>query len=184
VTSRISAGHSEELEVRKNAARHVAGQLGFESPIFHDLPDNQLDMVSLLQCTQLIEKTIAMFSPEIIYTHFPGDLNVDHRQTARAAITASRPTPASKIKRLLFFETPSSTEWNADPSVSTFSPTWFCDISAVIDKKIEALRLYGDECPAWPHARSVEAIGHLARWRGASIGRPAAEAFMPGRVLA
>ena len=31
---------------------------------------------------------------------------------------------------------------------------------------------------AFPHARSVEAVRHLAHWRGASVGMVAAEAFV------
>ena len=29
----------------------------------------------------------------------------------------------------------------------------------------------------WPHARSIEAVEHLARWRGAQVGLEAVEAF-------
>jgi hypothetical protein len=36
---------------------------------------------------------------------------------------------------------------------------------------------------AWPHARSLPACEHLARWRGASIGVEAAEAFVAGRLI-
>ena len=35
----------------------------------------------------------------------------------------------------------------------------------------------------WPHARSMEAVEYLARWRGASIGVKAAEAFILGRNI-
>jgi hypothetical protein len=33
----------------------------------------------------------------------------------------------------------------------------------------------------YPHARSIKAVEHLARWRGASVGVEAAEGFMLGR---
>ena len=36
---------------------------------------------------------------------------------------------------------------------------------------------YASEMRAWPHARSLEALEHLARWRGAQVGVEAAEAF-------
>jgi hypothetical protein len=35
----------------------------------------------------------------------------------------------------------------------------------------------------WPHARSIRALEHLARWRGASVGVEAAEAFVLGRGI-
>jgi hypothetical protein len=35
----------------------------------------------------------------------------------------------------------------------------------------------------WPHARSLKAVEHLARFRGATVGVEAAEAFVLGREL-
>jgi len=35
----------------------------------------------------------------------------------------------------------------------------------------------------WPHARSLEAVESLAKWRGASVGVIAAEAFVLGRAI-
>jgi hypothetical protein len=39
------------------------------------------------------------------------------------------------------------------------------------------LEAYADEMRPWPHARSISALEHLARWRGAQVGVEAAEAF-------
>jgi len=39
------------------------------------------------------------------------------------------------------------------------------------------------EARDWPHARSARAVESLARWRGASVGAQAAEAFMLIREL-
>ena len=57
------------------------------------------------------------------------------------------------------------------------------DISKTLDLKIEALNAYAIEMRPWPHARSIDAVTHLARWRGASMGMNAAEAFMLGRKI-
>jgi len=38
------------------------------------------------------------------------------------------------------------------------------------------------EMRSWPHSRSLEAMEHLVRWRGAMVGVEAAEAFMLGRT--
>ena len=62
-------------------------------------------------------------------------------------------------------------------------PTWFVDVSTTIDTKLQALKAYRFEMRPWPHARSIEAVLHLAKWRGASIGTEAAEAFVLGRNL-
>ena len=42
---------------------------------------------------------------------------------------------------------------------------------------------YAAELRDWPHPRSRQGVEHLARWRGATVGMEAAEAFMLGRRL-
>jgi hypothetical protein len=49
---------------------------------------------------------------------------------------------------------------------------------------LAALDAYSSELRPWPHPRSRQGIEHLARWRGATIGADAAEAFVLGRRLA
>ena len=65
----------------------------------------------------------------------------------------------------------------------SFEPNWFVDVSDTLELKLKALEFYQDEMRPWPHARSVRAVEHLARWRGATIGVEAAEAFVLGRAL-
>ena len=43
--------------------------------------------------------------------------------------------------------------------------------------------VYSSEMRPWPHARSMEALEHLARWRGSQVGVDAAEAFCLLRQL-
>ena len=38
----------------------------------------------------------------------------------------------------------------------------------------DALAAYASEMRAWPHARSIKAVQHLARWRGAQVSVEAA----------
>jgi hypothetical protein len=45
------------------------------------------------------------------------------------------------------------------------------------------LQEYTTEMRAWPHARSLESLEALAKWRGATIGVGAAEAFQLARHL-
>jgi LmbE family N-acetylglucosaminyl deacetylase len=82
------------------------------------------------------------------------------------------------VKRLLSFETASSTEWSPAGGLPPFVPTVFVDIAAHWPKKRAALDAYQSEMRPWPHARSVAAVEHLGRWRGASVGVEMAEAFM------
>jgi len=75
------------------------------------------------------------------------------------------------------FEVPSATGWGDADGTNSFHPNWYEDVSETIAAKIAALREYHEEMRQWPHARSYEAIEHLARWRGAEVGLEAAEAF-------
>ena len=56
-----------------------------------------------------LEKIIFKFKPDLIFTHSYSDLNIDHKITNNAVITATRPI-GKFVKTILFFEIPSSTE--------------------------------------------------------------------------
>ena len=114
--------------------------------------------------------------PEHVYTHHHGDLNVDHRVTQQAVLTACRPLPGSSVREILAFEVMSSTEW-ATPGLAPFIPNAIVDISAYLPKKLEALAEYELEMRPVPHSRSVGNVESLARHRGRSMGVEAAEGF-------
>ena len=169
---------ADQCGALKDAARAAASVLGAAPPRFLELPDNRLDSLDLLDIIQRIEAVVEEVRPDMVLTHHGGDLNVDHRITHRAVLTACRPLPGGSITAIHCFETVSSSEWGAP-----FNPTRFVDISAVIDRKIAALECYAAEMRPFPHARSIQAVRALATVRGASVGRPAAEAFMTVRQV-
>ena len=157
--------------------------LGVKSVSFDNFPDNQMDSVVLLDIVKVIESTISKYKPEMIFTHHSGDLNVDHRVVNKAVVTACRPLANNSVKTVLFYEIPSSTEWQIPSAYPVFTPNWFVDISVELVCKIEALQAYRDELRSWPHPRSVKGVEYLAHWRGATISVDAAEAFVLGRML-
>ena len=168
---------SEELSALGKAANTAGSVLGTAGVELLDLPDNRLDSIDRLDLIKQIENRIDCYRPEVIYVHHAGDVNVDHRRLHEAVTTACRPTPGQLVRRILSYEVASSSEWQPPGSGPAFTPNWFVDISAQWDKKREALMAYASEMRAWPHARSLEALEHLARWRGAQVGVEAAEAF-------
>ena len=172
------------LRTLREAARRAGKLLGAVDVSLAGLPDNRLDGVELLDIVKKIESAIAAARPDIVYTHHNGDVNVDHRIAHDAVIAAVRPQPGNRIRGLYFFETPSSTEWRPPASMPPFQPSHFVDIAKTLDRKMSALRAYDSEMRAWPHPRSYRAIEHLARWRGATVGCEAAEAFENGRTIA
>lgn len=188
ITSRDEQRKHEARQAELSALGRVAHKandlLGVKSLVLHDLPDNRIDSLDRLDVVKVVEGFIQRFQPEVVYTHHSGDLNIDHRRTHEAVVTACRPMlDNQQVRTLLFFEVASSTEWQPPGSGSPFIPDWFVDISGTLDLKLKSLAMYESEMRDWPHARSLAAIEHLARWRGATIGVEAAEAFMLGRRL-
>ncbi len=172
-----------DVEARRQSAKRANTILGVDDLTLLSYPDNRLDAVPLFDIVQEIEQVIARKKPTIVYTHHAGDVNIDHRVAHDAVIAACRPQPSHPVRQLLFFETPSSTEWRPPASRPIFAPNWFVDISDDLALKLEALAAYGHELRGFPHPRSLAAIEHLARWRGASVGLAAAEAFELGRLI-
>lgn len=151
--------------------------LGIKKTFLNKFPDNRMDKVNLLSIVKKIENVLNKVKPEIIYTHHYGDLNVDHQIVHRATVTACRPSPKNLVKKIYTFEVVSSTEWQSNSKEEVFIPNYFVNIDTFIKKKIKALKYYKNEMRPFPHSRSLESIRALARWRGASVGLKAAEAF-------
>ena len=171
-----------DAKVRKKASHKAAKILGVSSTRYFDFPDNKMDTVALLDIVQSVEDLLREIEPEIVYTHHIGDLNIDHQVTHKATMTACRPQPGFCVKEIFAFEVLSSTEWSLSP-VSAFNPKKFVDISATLDRKLNAIDEYSDEMRDFPHARSKDAVLYLAKLRGSSIGVEAAEAFQVERLL-
>lgn len=144
--------------------------------------DNQFDRLPLIHWVELVEDNIKSCYPDIIFTHYEEDLNIDHRITYQAVITATRPQPDCCVKEIYSFEILSSTEW-AFPT--SFSPDVFYGLTeGDIAKKWEILNSkYKNEMREWPHPRSYVGIGTLALYRGLQAGVKHAEAFKTVRVI-
>jgi N-acetylglucosamine malate deacetylase 1 len=181
--NRDISNRNEELSRLGDIAKKANGFLGVDSLNLHDFPDNRLDSLDRLDLIKKVEEFIKKFNPQIVYTHHCGDVNIDHRRIHEAVVTACRPIPNHCVKRLLFFEVASSTEWQTSYFVSSFVPNYFVDISNFLDLKLKALEIYKCEMRDYPHARSIEALKYLAKWRGVSVGVKAAEAFILGREI-
>tara|TARA_B100001093_G_C26485018_1_gene866525 strand:+ start:79 stop:765 length:687 start_codon:yes stop_codon:yes gene_type:complete len=168
----------KELSQLSHCAKKAGKILGISSIDLLDFPDNRMDSVHLLDVVKSIEETINKKKPDVVITHHSGDLNIDHQIVQKAVIVACRPQPGHSVKRILSFEVQSATEWQSPSFGSPFIPNWFENIENTLPQKLKALEIYQSEMHPWPHSRSLKAVKNLARWRGASIGYKAAEAFM------
>jgi len=173
----------EELRALHRAAARASDVLGAKDCELTSLPDNRFDTVALLDVVKIVERAVATWQPEIVYTHHGGDLNVDHAITFRAVLTATRPTPGCFVRSLLAFEVPSSTEWAFGRLEPRFAPDTYVDVGATLERKIAALREYDGELRAFPHPRSAEGLDVVARRWGSVVGVDAAEAFETIRAV-
>lgn len=162
----VAARADASTAASKVLGTKVIGNAGF--------PDNALDSVPLLAVVKEIERVAALVGPDLVYTHFHGDLNVDHGLTCRAVLTALRPLPDTPVIEIRAFEVLSSTEWAV---AEQFHPDTYVDVSGVVELLLEAYDCYAQEQPADPHARSRIALLHKLGARGRVVGLDSAEAF-------
>ncbi len=178
--SRNAAAKKDEIAALNNEMEQANSLIGIKKVFTAGLPDNRFDSVDLLDVVKAVIKVKDEIQPEVVFTHYANDLNVDHRVTYNAVLTACRPMESETVKEIYSFEVLSSTEWNYPLS---FSPDTYFDISGTIAKKKEAMALYASEIRDFPHPRSVEGIELNARWHGMRTGLAYAEAFKTVRVI-
>ena len=171
-----SSDFTHKIERRKKDSQKAASILGIKNTYYERFPDNAMDSVPLLDIVRKIEKVISLSQPDIIYTHYGHDLNIDHRITFQAVMTASRPIIGNHYaKEIYSFEVSSSSEWT---NHERFNPNVYSDISEFVETKINALKIYDKEMRDFPHPRSYKAVEALANIRGSECGCEAAESFM------
>lgn len=164
-------------KVLQNNAKECAKALGVQEIYFKDLPEQELDNIPLINIVKEIERIIEKVKPGIIYTHYKGDINQDHKAVSQATLIAARPKN-QHVKEIYSYELLSSTEWSAPFQENIFMPNVFVDITKEIQEKIKAFKKYQSQIEKWPHPRSIEGIEVLARYRGMQANLLFAEAFL------
>ena len=156
--------------------------VGVQRSFSGNFPNIQMNTVPHLELVQFIESAIQEWGAECIVTHHPSDTNNDHVMTSFAAQAASRLFQRREgvppLRRFLYMEVPSSTEWSFDSSACRFSPNLFVEIGEEgLEVKLRAIEAYTGVMRPYPHPRSSEAIKGLAAYRGVQAGCNYAEAF-------
>lgn len=168
--------------VRRRECINALQVLGIKQNAFGNFPDNQFDAVPLLAIVRDVEDAVQRFKPSIVYTHWRGDLNIDHQRTHEAVRVACRPQPGCTVKKLLYFEVPCSTTWGSVGG-DAFAPDCFVDINYQIGAKLDAAACYVSEMREGPHPRSLATLTDLAHFRGSAVGVTYAEGFKVGRIV-
>ena len=135
---------------------------------------------TLLDITQKIEKEVNQFNPDLVITHNPVEVNIDHVITFKAVEAALRPVN-NKVKPTIWgCEIPCSGKWTLE---TKFIPNVFIDIGDYIEKKILAWSKYLGEARDFPFPRSDEGLVTMAKYRGMEAGLKYAEAYKSWREV-
>lgn len=172
--------NKEQLEILNDEIKKANDIIGIKKCFVYDFPDNRFDSVDLLDIIKVISKIKEEIKPDIIFTHYENDLNIDHKITYQAVITATRPIENESVKEIYSFEILSSTEWQYPIS---FSPDVFFDIQDTMELKLNAMQCYKSELCLYPHPRSLEGIELNAKYNGMRVGKNYVEAFKSVRVI-
>lgn len=121
-----SGGIGGSKKTREAEAKKSAGLIGAKIS-FANLPDTKVS--DGFETISKIEKLVKDFKPTAVFINSKDDTHQDHRNAAKAAISACRFVPA-----VLFYQTPSSNR--------SFNPTFYINITEVADKKIEAVKIH------------------------------------------
>lgn len=175
-------GTGRDAQRRINALA-AAKILGSNAPRFAGFPENRSDTIPLVDIVGAIERCVSEIKPQTVYVSHGGNLNIDHQISFKATVTALRPVPGLPVREIFTYEVLSSTDWAPVGFGKYFDPVRFVDVCAQIDRKIEALKAYGDEMRPSPHARSLEAVTALSKIRGGTAGFEAGEGFAVLRTI-
>lgn len=177
----VTAAHPPEwnkkiIKTKKEERAKAAKLLGIKKSLFLDFPATKLDTISQSELIKKISTCVKAVKPESVFVSHWGDLHKDHKVVFDAAMVATRPFNTS-VKKVLCYEIPSSTSLVPNKEAA-FLPNVFVDISNVLEKKLEIMKVYKTELRKHPHPRSIEALRVHAKKRGTQIGVKAAEAFV------
>lgn len=171
------------IDAKKKETYKANEILGTTEVHFGELPDMRLDSIDHIEINQIIENIIFRVKPEVVYTHFYGDVNLDHRRVYESTLVACRPTMTQSVKEIYCYRVPSSTEWSPQISTSIFMPNIIVDISDVLEHKYKAISAYETEVREYPHPRSVEHVRKLDTVSGLKCGKGPSEELMLLRKL-
>lgn len=180
----VTQGYSPlmtEAELTKARQQVYAVQhcLGIRDVSFCGFPTVKLNSIPHRDLTSALQATVDKTKPRIVYTTPYCDVNMDHRLVCEATMVATRPLPASTVRKVLSYEIAPTTRFAVQP----FAPNVYIDISAFVTKKLEAMACYETELREFPHPRSLEGLQLFARERGLGAGVQAAECFYLIREL-
>jgi N-acetylglucosamine malate deacetylase 1 len=181
VTQTYQPRWPEEVTARKaKEVETVAAAYGMKSVTRLGFPTAKLDVVPQGELIASLAKAIEAVRPEWIYLVHDGDVHTDHHVIFTATMCVLKAFYMKKlgVRRVMSYETLSSTDAAPPQYQRAFVPTIYHDISPCLERKLGIMRMFETEAQPDPFPRGSSAIRALARYRGATVAVEYAEAFM------
>lgn len=138
--------------------------------------DQRLDEESEIDITKRIEMHVVDYKPQLVLTHFQGDLNKDHEIVSKCVKVACRSTVHTSVNVLMEFPVISSSNFNS----IRFEADTYIEISKEqLDAKITAMKCYKSE---YNGIRQGDSIEIMAKYFGYDVGYQYAEVFKTVRT--
>ncbi|MBP9088726.1 MAG: PIG-L family deacetylase [Kofleriaceae bacterium] len=139
---------SGDEAVRSQEAHEAAKLLGAEL-ILGNLPHTKLDEGG--ESIRLIQRTVDAYQPNRIYTHSVNDVHQDHRNIARASLSA-----ICAAAQVACYQAPSATV--------DFRPTMFINIQRQLEQKLELIKAYRSQCQNAAHLAPEQIRANARYW--------------------
>ncbi len=119
----------------------------------------------------VIENAVNETNPHMVFFNYIDDVHQDHRTAAQATVSATR-----YLKEVLYYEV---------PTTQNFEPDVFVNITDVLDKKLDLLKLHASQVDKTrvENLTIVESARSCANFRGFQGRVKYAEGFKALRIL-
>lgn len=173
------------IALRQKQIQAVAQAYGVVDVAQLGYPDARLDRIPMSDLIEGIDAVLGKVRPEIVYVVHGGDVHSDHVLVHTATMSALKSFRMTSfgVRRVLAFETLSSTDAAVQDPRHAFLPTVYNDITGYLEQKCDVMHHYCSELQDARLPRTPSAMTALARWRGATVGVEHAEAFVLLREL-
>lgn len=159
---------------RVKEIKKIKKEYKFKSLIQLNYNTAEMDKYLKNEVINNFSKIIKNIKPETIMIPSDLDVHTDHKIINECMISASKSFRNPFIKKILEYEVISETNFSLK---NAFIPNHFVNISNLISKKINILKIYKSEIKKHPFPRSIDSIKSLAILRGSQAGCKYAEAF-------
>jgi LmbE family N-acetylglucosaminyl deacetylase len=125
-------------------------------------------------------------SPDVVFTHFPGDMSTDHNVTGTVVSRVMLSLPGKNVpaKEPPLAKAPTLFYWDTGAGLH-FEPEAYVDVSSTMDEKLRALALHKSQFAWLSTFQEVSLTEHcrlVGAFRGLAVGSPYAEGFRAYRI--